>query len=240
MPVKRRIEPGRQRRAPQGEPCPESLRLMPPSRPSWMRYRLVPLLLRARRTGTRSWLLSWPRLERESRGSYMQVLHLVGKVTGAHVVESGPRATSAERAITFALGDGAELEVLFQATFAALKPAGQRTGWSLSLERRPDIVLVLTSKETSRSLVLDAKWRSGRVNLLDAMESAHIYHDSLRVSGAPPLACLLLLPGASAVPELETDAFIHAHGVGVVSSMSVKGDGTHRLEDVLTGWKGVL
>jgi PD-(D/E)XK nuclease superfamily/Domain of unknown function (DUF2357) len=171
---------------------------------------------------------------------YLQVLRLVGKVTGAHGVESGPRATSAERAITFALGDGAVLEVLFQATFAALKPAGQRTGWSLSRERRPDIVLVLTSKETSRSLVLDAKWRSGRDNVLDAMESAHIYHDSLRVSGAPPLACLLLLPGASAIPELETDAFIHAHGVGAISYVSVEGPGQERLVEALRRWTGVL
>ena len=71
--------------------------------------------------------------------------------------DTEPVALAAERCISFALDDGAALELLFQATFPALRPLGKRMGWSLSRERRPGIVLVHTGKSGTKALVLDAK-----------------------------------------------------------------------------------
>lgn len=167
---------------------------------------------------------------------YLVVLKTVAQVTGVEGVPSEPHIVAAERSTSFALGGGATLEVLFQATFPALKASSKRSGWSLSRERRPDIVLVRSEGGLASSLVLDAKWRSGRENVLDAMASAHVYHDALRVGQAPPRPCLLLLPGEDTVSELESDAFIHAHGVGAIKRVNVDGVGEKRLGDLLTQW----
>ena len=126
--------------------------------------------------------------------------------------------------------------MLFQATFPALKASSKRSGWSLSRERRPDIVLVHSFGDATRFLVLDAKWRSGRENVLDAMTSAHIYHDALRVRQVSPSSCLLLLPGKDTVSELESEAFIHAHGVGAIKCVKIAGDGETRLVELLKPW----
>lgn len=167
---------------------------------------------------------------------YLRVLKTVAEVTGIEGVPAEPKAVAAERSTSFALAEGATLEVLFQATFPALKAGAKRSGWSLSRERRPDIVLVRSQGETAKSLVLDAKWRSGRENVLDAMASAHIYHDALRVGSVRPSPCLLLLPGQDTVPELEEVAFIEAQGVGAIRNIGVNGAGQGRLSEVLKTW----
>ncbi|WP_374429374.1 DUF2357 domain-containing protein [Ideonella dechloratans] len=167
---------------------------------------------------------------------YIQVLMLVGTFTMIEGAGTPPSAVAAERCLSFAVAGDATLEVLFQATFPALKASGKRLGRSISRERRPDIVLIRYGPEGVRCLVLDAKWRSGRENVLDAMQSAHIYHDALRVGDNPPAPCLLLLPGSSTVPELEALDFIQAHGVGAVSNVCADGDGSTRLGEVLHKW----
>lgn len=167
---------------------------------------------------------------------YLRVLKTVAEVVGVEGIPAEPHTVAAERSTAFTLGDGATLEVLFQATFPALKAASKRSAWSLSRERRPDIVLVFSQGGTASSLVLDAKWRSGRENVLDAMASAHIYHDALRIGQVPPNSCLLLFPGQDTVADLETDAFIHSHGVGAVSRVNVDGSGEKRLSELLKGW----
>ena len=68
------------------------------------------------------------------------------------------------------------------------------------------------------------------------MESAHIYHDSLRVDNHAPSPCVLLLPGKNSVPELETTDFISTHGVGVISEFSIGMGGIDRLREVLCSW----
>lgn len=166
----------------------------------------------------------------------LSVATSIAEVTGAAPVEAASKTVAAERALWFTLPGGRQLEVLFQATFPALRPSGKRFGWSLSRERRPDIVLVLHGINKPRALVLDAKWRSGRDNVLEAMESAHNYHDALRVNSARPSPCLLLLPGQASVPELEQDEYIQEHGVGAVSSVCVAGSGRTRIKELLKGW----
>jgi hypothetical protein len=167
---------------------------------------------------------------------FIQVVEAVSKVTTKHGTAAASSAVAAERCVSFSMDDDATLEVLFQATFPALRPSSKRLGWSLSRERRPDIVLIHTNNTGRKTFVLDAKWRSGRENVLDAMQSAHIYHDALRIGGQVPAVCLLLLPGASVVPELEAIEFIQAHGVGTVCGVSAEKDGRTRLASLLGKW----
>ena len=138
------------------------------------------------------------------------------------------------------LPDGRRLEVLFQATFPSEQPRGGRPAWSLSRERRHDIAIVLASGADQRFLVLDAKYRSGREYVLEAMASAHLYHDALRIGQTPPELCLLLLPAPAAVQSLEQAAFWNAHRVGTLSGFSVDAMGVERCADVMQEWvKGV-
>jgi hypothetical protein len=87
-----------------------------------------------------------------------------------------------------------------------------------------------------RVLVLDAKWRSGRSNVLDAMESAHIYHDALRVGNVRPSPCVLMLPGHSEVEELEKSEFVLTNGVGAISAVRIGGHGLAQMTTLLSDW----
>jgi hypothetical protein len=64
-------------------------------------------------------------------------------------------------------------------------------------------------------MFLDAKCRTSRKNVLEAMELAHIYQDSLRIGSARAQASLLLVPEARQVSWLCSPAFISEHHVGV-------------------------
>ena len=66
-----------------------------------------------------------------------------------------------------------------------------------------------------RWYVLDAKYRTTRSNVLDAMSSAHIYRDSLRWHQRKPGSAVLLVPRSGGAPWMEEPDFIHAHQVGV-------------------------
>jgi PD-(D/E)XK nuclease superfamily protein/uncharacterized protein DUF2357 len=87
--------------------------------------------------------------------------------------------------------------------------------WSISRQREPDIVLVARDPQSTRFIVLDAKYRQSRDNVLDAMSSAHIYQDSLRVANTRPLASLLLVPSGGGAKWLESPAFQQEHRVGI-------------------------
>lgn len=64
--------------------------------------------------------------------------------------------------------------------------------YSLVGEQRPDFVL----QYRDRWLILDAKYRSTRINVLDAFSSAFSYVASLKIPGIQrdPVGCLLLVP----------------------------------------------
>jgi hypothetical protein len=101
-----------------------------------------------------------------------------------------------------------------QPTFQAWDQASARGFKSLSRQREPDIVLTIESSQARRFLVLDAKYRASRANVLDAMQSAHIYQDSLTWHGERPWGSFLLLPRSGAVDWLAESAFQEAFGVG--------------------------
>lgn len=145
---------------------------------------------------------------------------------------------SGDLALSMKLPDGRKLEAIFQATFPSELPAKGRLGWSLSRERRPDILLVLHESTGVRSMVLDAKYRSGRSNVLDAMASAHIYHDSLRLAGTRPEPCLLVLPGAFDIRSITEGSFISDYGVGAIHEMSSGRNGVGHACQSIVDWVG--
>jgi len=146
------------------------------------------------------------------------------------------RFANSDLTLVASLADGRCLELLFQATFRSDGLDSNHGAWSLSRERRPDIVLVVSKGHERRMLVLDAKYRSGKANVLDAMASAHIYHDSLFLGGRRPDTCLLLLPGSPEVASLEDPMTWEAFGVGTLSRYSVEADGIPRCAEAVSAW----
>ncbi|MFM0168846.1 DUF2357 domain-containing protein [Paraburkholderia sediminicola] len=143
---------------------------------------------------------------------------------------------SAAESYELELSSGIRIEAHFQANFTSGGPSSNRAGWSLSRFRIPDIVIVVRSESRLDFIVLDAKYRSKRDNVLEAMESAHIYHDSLRVRQRKPNFCVLLLPAKADVPHLEADSFLREHGVGTISQFSPGEPGVKRCVDLIAGW----
>ncbi|WP_340572494.1 DUF2357 domain-containing protein [Stenotrophomonas sp. G106K1] len=110
--------------------------------------------------------------------------------------------------------ESVRVEVLLQRTFQS---AGQPNFGmsSVSLQLKPDIVVTAEIGPERRMLVLDAKYRTSRQGVLDAMRSAHIYQDALRWKGQRPDCSLLLVPRAGGASWLEDAAFHTSHRTGI-------------------------
>ncbi|WP_080432787.1 nuclease domain-containing protein [Burkholderia ubonensis] len=109
-------------------------------------------------------------------------------------------------------GDAVTLHL--QPTFHAWDQPSARGFRSLSRQREPDLVLTVESSEGRRFMVLDAKYRVTRSYVLDAMQSAHIYQNSLTWHGEHPRGSFLLLPKGGAVDWLSDSAFQDEFAVG--------------------------
>lgn len=111
-------------------------------------------------------------------------------------------------------GPSTRIEVSLQPCF----PSGgaSKSGLqSISLQLQPDILISFESGRERRMLVLDAKYRTSRQNVLDAMRSAHIYQDALRWDGTRVACTLLLIPSGGGAPWLEEPDYHLANRVGV-------------------------
>jgi hypothetical protein len=108
----------------------------------------------------------------------------------------------------------AQAELLLQPTFGAHSSRKQGM-WSNSRQRVPDLVLIVRRLGATRFLVLDAKYRTSRTAVLEAMESAHIYQDSLRIGNRRPDATLLIVPSISNTHWLAAPEFQAEHRVGI-------------------------
>lgn len=166
---------------------------------------------------------------------YVKVVELVGQFVPSLRPASSVVAT-ADLTLAGKLRDDTLVEVLLQPTFPAVDVANSRLASSLSRERRPDIAIACCRADTWHYLLLDAKYRGGRSNVLEAMASAHIYHDSLRVDNVRPELALLLLPGSAAVPHLDEPAFWREHHIGTVSGFSVGSKGTMTVGNLMEEW----
>ena len=95
--------------------------------------------------------------------------------------------------------NGECLMVLFNTTFSGYFSRAGRKRWSISGQRRPDIVVSYKPQEgDGKWVALDAKYRVGVNNLSDAFSSVHIYRDSLRYEGCggPCHASVLISPSS--------------------------------------------
>ncbi len=111
-------------------------------------------------------------------------------------------------------GSGARIEASLQRSFPSA--GANKSGFqSVSLQLQPDLLITVESEGDRRMLVLDAKYRTSRQNVLDAMRSAHLYQDALRWNGERAVCSLLLVPRGGAAPWLEDPDFHVAHRVGV-------------------------
>lgn len=111
---------------------------------------------------------------------------------------------------------GMTIKLYLQPRFPAFDQPSWHSFSSLSGERYPDVVMTYLSGTTRRLFVFDAKYRATRSGVLDAMQSAHLYHDSLRWDGIAPYISLLLVPAGGGAPWLENHDFVEKYGVGVV------------------------
>ncbi len=75
---------------------------------------------------------------------------------------------------------------------------------SISGERRPDIVVTVSSPAGRSFIVIDAKYRVGREWVLEGTESAHMYRDCLRWEGRKTDLSVLLVTRGGGAPLLET------------------------------------
>lgn len=124
--------------------------------------------------------------------------------------------------------------VWLQARFRAWDVAGESSFRSLSGERAPDIVVTTESARGRRFLVLDAKYRASRSNVLDAMQSAHLYRDSLLWGETRPWKSLLLIPRHGGATWLEGLDFQDQYHVGTVEVAD--SDTMQRIEQLLEGF----
>ena len=109
-------------------------------------------------------------------------------------------------------GESDRMRLQFQATFHNTQ--GEKNEfWSISRERRPDIILDWTIGNNTGFLIFDAKYTK---DVLNNMETAHIYNDSLRMYHRRPAASILLVPAAGGAPWLENQDFIAENRVGVL------------------------
>jgi len=160
--------------------------------------------------------LMWlcPTWELYERWCYIEVC----KHLERHGVEEISESRGASQACFTGTSKASEtVSLYFQKTFVA---RGERSSapefHSISRERIPDLVITVDGNERQRFAALDAKYRARRPNILDAMASAHIYHDSLRWRGKRPDLSVLLVPASENVDWLQDGTFIDREGVGVV------------------------
>ncbi len=127
-------------------------------------------------------------------------------------------------------GEGASGRIVvdFNVSFSGYFARKGGARWSLSAERRPDIVVTWKPVEGDPTpaspssegawISLDAKYRAGKSNLGQALESAHIYKDSLLYDGfgGRCRASVLLAPSRTADCEAWFSAeFFEEHREGV-------------------------
>jgi len=143
--------------------------------------------------------------------------------------------SNVDRLTETGFADGLTVTILLQETFRAMDQINQITGhFSISSERRPDIVIKYEDNDIRRFLVFDAKYSISRASVLAAMGAAHIYRDCLRWDGRAPELALLLIPSQGSASWLEEADFHASHRVGVLP-LSPAG-GKERLRALIQQW----
>lgn len=128
---------------------------------------------------------------------------------------------------------GHRVEACLQRTF---RSGGRGTAGlrSISMELKPDIVIAVERQGVRRLLVLDAKYRTDRRNVLDSMRSAHLYQDAVRWDGQRAVCTLLLIPRGGGAEWLEDVGFQKLNRVGV--HVLAPGEPMEALGEMLGRW----
>lgn len=107
-------------------------------------------------------------------------------------------------AFTATRADGAQLAIRYNLRFPGYLARGTSKRYSISGERRPDIVISFAPATGERAwMFLDAKYRVRKAAVAESFESLHIYRDALRWDGFGG-SCrggLLLIPAVDAECE---------------------------------------
>jgi hypothetical protein len=114
------------------------------------------------------------------------------------------------------------LRLYFQLTSPSLSPPKSHGYYSISRERRPDLILEIKAGGRIYFVSLDAKYMASRQSILEAMSSAHIYKDSIKKEEKPPALALLLVPTTTEVTALAAEDYRKKYGVGCVELSSAE------------------
>lgn len=193
-------------------------------------YRTGWCALRSGIEGKRGSELLWtsPTWQVYERWAFLQVVRLIdGLLPDGIKKVTYPSTREDCISISWTKG-GFAVGAYLQARFPAYDQKEWRGFSSISRERYPDIVVTFERADVKMYLLFDAKYRVSRHGVLEGMESAHIYRDSLRWHGQQACASLLLIPAEGGAPWLESEEFRVEHEVGVVP-LSISA-GTQRLE----------
>lgn len=119
------------------------------------------------------------------------------------------------------LPDGSDLDIHFNLTFRSILSSGTDDRFSITGERRPDLVVTWRSTDEKENawLCLDAKYRAGRTNLADAFSSLHMYRDSLRwksFGGRSGVGWLLVPARSTDCERWFSPEFFNENGIGAV------------------------
>lgn len=88
------------------------------------------------------------------------------------------------------------ISLFFQMTCPSLETPNRYGYFSVTRERRPDMLLEIMEGEGRTFICLDSKYTASKARILDSMASAHIYRDSLRcIKRIPTLSLILVVNG---------------------------------------------
>jgi hypothetical protein len=111
------------------------------------------------------------------------------------------------------------LELHFNATFPGYLTRGTSQRYSVSGERRPDIVATWKGAGSTRWACVDAKYRVRADKIAEALGSAHVYRDALRWDDCGGRCEMVLLAVPNMMPACApwfSESFLRENGVGAV------------------------
>ena len=106
------------------------------------------------------------------------------------------------------------INLYYQMTCRSLEAPNRYGYFSITRERRPDLVLEIVEDEQKRFICLDSKYTSSRGRILDSMASAHVYRDSLRCGTVSPSLSIIIVPANQTLDVLSSQEYWNRYGVG--------------------------
>jgi hypothetical protein len=116
--------------------------------------------------------------------------------------------------------EGNYIKLYFQLNAYSNQTINGHEYYSISKMRIPDLVIEVGNDDNVAFICLDAKYRVSKDSLLDAMTSAHIYHDSIRLRDSRSLYSFILSPSDVNAGFMKNKDYIHSHKVGVIKFQS--------------------